>query len=55
MTPEAWCDYVHMTDSRPGVQKEWWYHRAGCGTWFTIYRDTTTNLEVAPDSPETVA
>jgi sarcosine oxidase subunit delta len=55
MTPEAWCDYVHMTDSRPGVQKEWWYHRAGCGTWFTIYRDTTTNLEVCPDSPETVA
>jgi sarcosine oxidase subunit delta len=31
-----------------GVQKEWWVHRDGCGVWFTIYRDTTANLEVPP-------
>ena len=30
----------------PGVQREWWYHRAGCGLWFVAERDTRTN-EVA--------
>jgi len=28
-----------------GVQQEWWFHKDGCGSWFPIYRDTTTNLE----------
>jgi sarcosine oxidase subunit delta len=42
----AWCDYVHMADSRFGVQTEWWYHRRGCGTWFTVRRDTLRNVEV---------
>jgi sarcosine oxidase subunit delta len=46
LSPEAWCDYVHMADSRFGIQKEWWYHRKGCGTWFTICRDTVRNIEV---------
>ena len=46
LTPETWTDYVHNNNSVAGVQKEWWFHRDGCGTWFTINRDTTTNLEV---------
>jgi sarcosine oxidase delta subunit len=25
------------------VQKEWWYHRAGCGRWFLLERHTQTN------------
>ncbi len=41
-----WCDYVHMSDNVAGVQTEWWYHRDGCGLWFTIQRDTVKNLEV---------
>jgi len=53
MTPETWCDYVHMNNCVAGVQQEWWFHRDGCGSWFTISRDTTTNLEqeaqVAPN------
>jgi len=33
-----------------GVTKEWWFHRDGCSAWFTIWRDTTTNLQVnSPD------
>jgi len=28
-----------------GVQKEWWYHRDGCRTWFTVYRNTLTGIE----------
>jgi sarcosine oxidase subunit delta len=39
-----------MNKSVAGIQKEWWFHRDGCGAWFTTYRDTTTNLEV--DHPE---
>ena len=50
--PEAWCDYVHMADSRFGAQKEWWYHRKGCGSWFTIYRDTVKNIEVSSKDRE---
>ena len=46
LSPATWCDYVHMTNGVAGVQKEWWFHRDGCGAWFTIFRDTTTNLEV---------
>ena len=50
-TPESWCDYVHMANSVAGVQKEWWCHKAGCRSWFTVYRNTITNLEVSnPDS-----
>ncbi len=51
ITPQSWCDFVHMNKCVAGVQKEWWFHRDGCGSWFTIHRDTTTNLEVA--EPET--
>jgi len=50
LTPNAWCDYVHMNKCTVGVQKEWWVHRDGCGSWFTTYRDTTKNLEV--EQPE---
>ncbi|MBU0465742.1 MAG: sarcosine oxidase subunit delta [Proteobacteria bacterium] len=45
LTPEQWCDYTHMNNCLAGVQKEMWNHRDGCGSWFTIERDTTTNLE----------
>ena len=49
LTPEKWVDYVHMNNCVAGVQKEWWYHKDGCGSWFTILRDTTTNLEVSEE------
>ena len=26
-----------------GVQREWWYHRSGCRSWFVAERDTRTN------------
>jgi len=43
---EAWYDYVHARTNAAGPQPEMWYHRDGCGVWFSIWRDTTTNLEV---------
>jgi sarcosine oxidase subunit delta len=50
VSPRQWTEYVHMNACRAGVQKEWWYHRDGCGSWFTIFRDTVANVEV--ENPE---
>jgi heterotetrameric sarcosine oxidase delta subunit len=36
-------EYVYFRDNVAGVQREWWYHRAGCGLWFVAERDTRTN------------
>ncbi len=53
MTPERWCEYVHMNECKAGVTEEWWFHRDGCGSWFKTFRDTTTNLEqVAADQAQ---
>ena len=52
LTPAAWCEYAHLNRSRFGVQKEWWCHRRGCGTWFTTWRDTVRNREAAPTEVE---
>jgi sarcosine oxidase subunit delta len=40
---EVWTDYVFLRENKVGVQKEWWYHRAGCGVWFLAERHTKTN------------
>lgn len=42
-TEEEWVDYVFFRDNKLGVQKEWWYHRAGCQLWFLAERHTGTN------------
>jgi heterotetrameric sarcosine oxidase delta subunit len=45
--PEAglreWRHYFYFNQNVSGFQHEWWYHTAGCGTWFTIKRNTSTN------------
>jgi heterotetrameric sarcosine oxidase delta subunit len=46
-------DYVYFRRNVAGVQREWWYHRAGCGTWFLADRDTRTNDVKAVSVPET--
>ncbi len=38
-----WADYIYMRDNKLGVQKEWWYHRSGCSTWFLAKRHTKSN------------
>ena len=35
--------YNYFRRNVAGVQREWWYHRAGCRTWFQADRDTRTN------------
>jgi len=46
LDPRLYTDWVHMRTNRGGPQKEWWFHRDGCGQWFTIWRDPTSNREV---------
>ncbi|MEM7125181.1 MAG: sarcosine oxidase subunit delta [Chloroflexota bacterium] len=41
-----WADYIFLKENRFGVQKEWWFHASGCGTWFLAERHTKTNLVV---------
>jgi heterotetrameric sarcosine oxidase delta subunit len=45
-----WTDYIYMRDNQLGVQKEWWYHRAGCGRWFVVERHTKSNKMRTTDS-----
>jgi len=45
-TPASWARYLYMRKNVLGVQREWWYHRAGCRRWFLAVRDTRSN-EVA--------
>ena len=40
---EDWVRYSYMRKNVAGFEKEWWYHRLGCGQWFLVERDTTTN------------
>jgi sarcosine oxidase subunit delta len=44
-------DYVYFRRNAAGVQREWWYHRQGCGTWFLAERDTRTNEVVKTELP----
>ena len=41
---QEWSDYIYMRDNKCGVQKEWWYHRQGCGKWFLAERHTKTHV-----------
>jgi sarcosine oxidase subunit delta len=44
-------DYVYFRDNVAGVQREWWYHRSGCGLWFLATRDTRTNEVLRTELP----
>ena len=44
-------EYVYFRDNVAGVQREWWYHRLGCGLWFVAERDTRTNEVLRTEIP----
>jgi methylglutamate dehydrogenase subunit B len=44
--------YNYFRRNVAGVQREWWYHRAGCRTWFLAERDTRTNEVLEVHLPE---
>jgi heterotetrameric sarcosine oxidase delta subunit len=43
--------YLYFRRNVAGVQREWWYHRLGCETWFQAERDTRTNEVLRTDGP----
>ena len=47
-----WFEYIYCRNNIDGVQKEWWYHRDGCGQWFLADRDTISNSVLATMWPE---
>ena len=47
--------YVYFRRNVAGVQREWWYHRFGCGLWFLADRDTRTNEVLRTELPQTSA
>ncbi|MBV8947443.1 MAG: sarcosine oxidase subunit delta [Solirubrobacterales bacterium] len=44
-------EYNYFRRNRAGVQREWWFHRAGCRAWFIAERDTTTNEVLLTELP----
>jgi sarcosine oxidase subunit delta len=43
--------YLYFRRNVAGVQREWWYHRLGCETWFQAERDTRTNEVLRTEVP----
>ena len=46
------ASYVYFRRNVAGVQREWWFHRFGCETWFQAERDTRTNTVVKAEPVE---
>jgi sarcosine oxidase subunit delta len=46
LTREQFIEHFIRHPAVAGPQKEWWFHKEGCGSWFTIIRDTITGREV---------
>ncbi len=51
-TFRALTSYLYFRRNVAGVQREWWYHRLGCQTWFQAERDTRTNEVLVTELPE---
>ena len=39
----AMFDYVYTRQNVAGVQREYWYHAAGCHAWLIVERDTRSH------------
>lgn len=50
-TQRELSDYLYFRSNVAGVQREWWYHRNGCGLWFLAERDTRTNHVLTTELP----
>jgi heterotetrameric sarcosine oxidase delta subunit len=35
--------YLYVRENPAGLQREWWFHAAGCNRWLVVTRDTVTN------------
>jgi heterotetrameric sarcosine oxidase delta subunit len=46
-SPESWAAYLYDRTNVAGVERAWWFHRAGCRRWFQAERDTRDNRVLA--------
>ncbi len=46
LTQIEYVNELIMHTTKAGPQKEWWCHASGCGSWFTVFRNTLTGREV---------
>jgi heterotetrameric sarcosine oxidase delta subunit len=44
VTPRDWRTYLYFPANPRGLVTETWYHRMGCRRFFTVQRDTATNV-----------
>ena len=49
---EAHFRWAQFRMNRLQAQEEWWHHGAGCGVWFSTWRDPATNRETGPGGGE---
>ena len=50
-SPRELGAYNYFRENIAGVQREWWFHRSGCGEWFLAERDTRTNEVLLTELP----
>ena len=41
---QAWVEYLTVPNNPIGPVRERWWHVRGCGSWFTLTRDTLTHV-----------
>lgn len=46
----AWAEFLFMRNNERGPRRERWRHSAGCGRWFTLWRDTVTHAVLPVDA-----
>lgn len=44
VSDEDWAQFLFYRNNPKGVFAERWSHQAGCRRWFTVHRDTVTNV-----------
>ena len=44
---EAWTAYLYLRSNPKGMHSERWRHFHGCGRFFNVRRDTTSDMIVA--------
>jgi sarcosine oxidase, subunit delta len=44
LSDSDWGDYLYMRNNKRGIHTEQWCHTAGCRRWFSLSRDTISNL-----------
>ena len=50
---EAHFRWSQFRMNRAEPHEEWWHHGAGCGVWFSTWRDPATNREAPPGGADT--